>query len=283
VVEHGKSTNLGQTDISQAVDAARAAEVVILALGEPGSWTGENSSRETLNIPGRQMELFDAVAALGKPVIVVLINGRPLTINAIHDEAAAVLEAWDPGVQGGNGIADILFGDVDPAGRLTVSMPRSLGQIPVYYNHYNTGRPTMGKYIDGSREPLYPFGFGLSYTEFDYGKVELGSKSIKPGGTQTARVSVKNVGSRPGTEVVQLYIRDVAASAGPRPVRELKGFQKVFLKPGESRDVTFSISNRELGYYNNQGDWLVEPGAFQVWISKDAVSGEPVNFELSSR
>ncbi|HZL43823.1 MAG TPA: beta-glucosidase BglX [Verrucomicrobiae bacterium] len=283
IAEHTRSINAGQTNISQAVEAAKAADVVILALGEPGSWTGEDSSRSTLDVPGSQMELFDAVAALGKPVIVVLINGRPLTINAIHDKAAAILEAWDPGVEGGDGIADILFGDVDPAGRLTVSFPRSVGQVPVYYNHYNTGRPTMGKYIDGSRDPLYPFGFGLSYTEFEYGKVELGSKSMKPGGTQTARAKIKNVGSRPGAEVVQLYIRDVAASAGPRPVRELKGFQKVFLKPGESRDVTFAISNRELGYYNRQGDWLVDPGMFQVWISKDAVSGEPMDFELTSR
>jgi beta-glucosidase len=271
----------GRTNIDAAVNAANSADAVILALGEPGGWTGENSSRCTLDIPGRQMELFEAVVATGKPVIVVLINGRPLAIPRLQEKAAAILEAWDPGVQGGNGIADILFGDVDPAGRLTASFPRSVGQLPVYYNHYNTGRPAMGNYIDGSREPLYPFGFGLSYTTFELGKVELNSKRMKPGGTLTAHVKLKNTGTRVGTDVVQLYIRDVAASAGPRPVRELKGFQKVQLNPGQSREVTFTISGRELGYYDAQGHWLVEPGRFQLWIAKDSASGEPVEFEVT--
>jgi beta-glucosidase len=278
--EKNSSQQAGRTNIDEAVSAAKAADVVILALGEPGGWTGENSSRSTLDIPGRQMELFDAVAATGKPIIVVLINGRPLAIPAIQEKAAAILEAWDSGVRGGNGIADVLFGDVDPSGRLTASFPRSVGQVPVYYNHYNTGRPTMGKYIDGPREPLYPFGFGLAYTTFDYAKVELSSRKIKPGGTLTAHVKVRNTGSRSGIEVVQLYVRDIAATAGPRPVRELKGFQKVRLNPGESRDVTFKLSDRELGYFDTQGHWLLDPGKFQVWITKDAASGEPAEFEM---
>jgi beta-glucosidase len=151
--------------------------------------------------------------------------------------------------------------------------------VPVHYNHYNTGRPTMGRYLDGLREPLYPFGFGLTYTTFDYGKVELSAKTLKPGGTLTARASLKNTGARPGSEVAQLYLRDVAASAGPRPVRELKGFQKVRLNPGESRVLEFSISDRELGYYDATGHWRVEPGRFEVWITKDSSSGEPVDFE----
>ncbi len=227
------------------------------------------------------MELFNAVVATGKPVIVVLINGRPLAIPEVQEKAAAILEAWGPGVRGGNGVADVLFGDVDPAGRLTTTFPRSVGQVPLYYNHYNTGRPTLGKYVDGPTEPLYPFGFGLAYTTFEFGRVELSDKTMKSGGTLTARVGVTNTGSRAGTEVVQLYIRDVAASAGPRPVRELKGFQKVRLNPGESRAVEFKISDHELGYYDTKGNWLVEPGRFQLWISKDSASGKPVNFELA--
>lgn len=280
MTEQGAAVEAEQTNIHQAVNAASAADVIILALGEPGSWTGENSSRSTLDIPGRQMELFEAVVATGKPLIVVLINGRPLAFPRIQEKAAAILEAWDPGVQGGEGVADVLVGDVDPAGRLTVSFPRGVGQVPVYYNHYNTGRPTLGKYVDGSREPLYPFGFGLTYTTFEYGKVELSAKTMKSGGSITARIKLKNTGARPGSEVAQLYIRDVSASAGPRPVRELKGFQKVRLDAGQSREVEFTISGRELGYYDTQGHWLVEPGTFQVWITKDSASGEPVEFEL---
>jgi beta-glucosidase len=274
------SAEVDRTNISQAVSAASAADAVILALGEPGGWTGENSSRSTLDLPGRQMELFEAVAATGKPVIVVLINGRPLALPRLQEKAAAILEAWDPGVQGGNAIADVLWGDLDPAGRLTASFPRSVGQVPVYYDHYNTGRPTMGEYLDGPREPLYPFGFGLNYTTFEYGRVELSAKIIKPGGTLAARVKLRNTGSRAGSEVVQLYIRDIATLAGPRPVRELKGFQKVRLNPGESRDVEFTISDRELGYYDANGRWQAEPGKFQLWITKDSASGEPVDFEL---
>jgi beta-glucosidase len=270
----------GGDDFAEAVSAAKTADVVILALGEPGGWTGENSSRSDLGLPGRQMELFDAVVATGKPVIVVLINGRPLAVPRVQEKAAAILEAWDPGVQGGNGVADVLFGDVDPSGRLTTTFPRSVGQVPIHYNHFNTGRPELGKYVDGSSTPLYPFGFGLAYTTFEYGKVELSAPVMKPGGMLIAKVNLKNTGSRAGTEVVQLYLRDVAASAGPRPVRELKGFQKVLLQPGESRDVTFIISGRGLGYYDTKGNWLVEPGKFQVWICRDSASGNPAEFEL---
>jgi beta-glucosidase len=158
--------------------------------------------------------------------------------------------------------------------------------VPIYYNHLNTGRPGIGEYkgnyVDAPITPLYPFGYGLTYTSFQYGNVELGAPTIKAGETLSAHVQVKNTGRRPGTEVVQLYIRDVAASVGPRPVRELKGFQKVQLNPGESRDVTFTISNKELGYFDAAGHWLVEPGKFQVWISKDSASGKPVDFQLTA-
>jgi beta-glucosidase len=217
---------------------------------------------------------------------VVLFNGRPLTIPEIATNATAILEAWGPGVQAGNGVADLLFGDAEPSGRLTVSFLYKAGQVPMYYNHLNTGRPGIGEYkgnyVDAPITPLYPFGYGLGYTAFEYGKVELSAATIQPGGTLTARVQLKNTGTRSGTEVAQLYIRDVAASAGPRPVRELKGFQKVRLNPGESREIAFSISNKELGYYDPAGHWLVEPGKFQLWIAKDSASGgKPAEFELT--
>jgi beta-glucosidase len=273
------------SEIAEVVKLASAADVVVLAVGEPLEWSGEDGSRSELGLPGRQQELFDAVAAAGKPVVVVLFNGRPLALPRIQEKAAAILEAWFPGIQGGNGVADVLFGDVDPAGRLTTTFPRSVGQVPMYYNHLNTGRPGTGEYkgtyVDIPTTPLYPFGFGLAYTTFEYGKVELSAPVLKLGETLTAKVNVKNTGLRAGTEVAQLYIRALAASAGPRPVRELKGFQKVLLQPGESRDVTFTISGHELGYYDAKGRWIVEPGKFQIWIAKDSASGEPVNFSLT--
>ncbi|HWC58766.1 MAG TPA: beta-glucosidase BglX [Verrucomicrobiae bacterium] len=284
VVSAGCNITNNIADISRAVADAKAADVVILALGEPRDWSGESKSRTHLGVTGRQLELFQAVAATGKPVIVVLFNGRPLTIPEISTNAAAILEAWHGGVQAGNGVADILFGDASPAGRLTTSFPYDVGQIPIHYNHFNTGRPGIGdfkgNYVDAPITPLYPFGYGLTYTTFEYGKIQLSAPKIKLGDTLTARVQIKNTGTRAGSEVVQLYIRDVAASAGPRPVRELKGFQKIQLNPGESRDVTFTISNQELGYFDAAGHWLVEPGKFQVWISKDSASGKPVDFTL---
>jgi beta-glucosidase len=267
-------------EIASAVAAAQAADVVVMALGEPLIWCGENASRSGLRLPGRQMELFEAVVATGKPVIVVLFNGRPLALPRIKEKAAAILEAWFPGVQGGNGVADVLFGDVDPSGRLTTTFPCDVGQVPLYYNHYNTGRPELGKYVDGPTTPLFPFGFGLTYTTFEYGKVELESSIVKLDGKLLAKMNLKNTGLRAGTEVVQLYIRHLAASAGPRPVRELKGFRKVLLQPGESCSVTFAISGYELGHYDAKGRWLVEPGKFRIWIAKDSASGEPVGFEL---
>src|SRR5262249_11599896 len=171
---------------------AKSADAVILALGEPAGWSGEDSARSDLGLPGKQDELFEAIAATGKPVIVVLINGRPLAVPKIQDRAAAILEAWNPGVLGGPGMADVLFNDAEPYGRLTVSVPRSVGQVPVHYNHYHTGRPDKGNYVDGPREPLYPFGFGLTYTTFEYGKPELSANTVKAGGTFNAKVNVKN-------------------------------------------------------------------------------------------
>jgi beta-glucosidase len=283
IVSDDDSEKPGDDGFTKAVTAAKNSDVVILALGEPSGWCGENSSRSNLGLPGRQQELFDAVVATGKPVIVVLFNGRPLALPRVQEKAAAILEAWFPGIQGGNGVADVLFGDADPSGRLTTTFPGNVGQVPIYYNHFNTGRPghEYGQYLDGPTAPLYPFGFGLAYTSFEYGNIQLSTPKLKPGGTIVASAKIKNTGARAGTEVAQLYLRDLAASAGPRPVRELKVFQKVFLQPGESRDVSFAISEKELGYNDANGKWLVEPGEFRLWISKDSASGTPVNFELT--
>jgi beta-glucosidase len=271
-----------EAEFTQAVDVARAADVVILALGEPKSWSGENASRSRLDLPGDQLKLFNAIAALGKPIVVILINGRPLALPEIQAKAAAILEGWDPGVQGGNGIADLLFGDADPEGRLAVSVPYDVGQVPVYYNHFHTGRPQQGEYVDGPREPLYPFGFGLTYTTFKYDDVKLSAGMMKLDETMTATVKVTNTGSRPGVAVVQLYIRDIISPAGPRPVRELKGFKKVHLNPRESQEVQFTLSGHDLGCYDQSGRWLVEPGEFQVWLTKDSASGKPAKFELTA-
>jgi beta-glucosidase len=270
----------GSDEIDKAVAAAKGADVVVMALGERRDWSGEDAARSTLDLPGRQGELFQAVAAVGKPVIVVLFNGRPLVLTELQDKAAAILEAWQPGVQAGNGVADVLFGDIPPTGRLTTSFPRSLGQLPVHYNHYNTGRPELGKYVDGSREPLYPFGFGLAYATFEHGPVRLSSDTLEKGKTLSASVTVTNTGQVEGTETVQLYIRGLSFSAGSRPVRELKGFQKAQLAPGESRTLTFSLSDHELGYFDAKGNWLVELGKYQLWLARNATNGQPVEFQL---
>jgi len=280
-----KEPPAGTNEIAEAVKLAQTADVVVLALGEPLDWSGESASRTDLGLPGRQQQLFDAVAATGKPVVVVLFNGRPLALPRIQEKAAAILEAWFPGGQGADGVADVLFGEVDPAGRLTTTFPRNVGQVPFYYNHFNTGRPGFGEYkgnyVDVPTTPLYPFGFGLAYTAFEFGKVVVNTNTISTKGKMTAHTTVKNTGARSGTAVAQLYLRALAASAGPRPVRELKGFQKILLSPGESRDVSFTLSAKELGYYDASGNWLIEPGKYQIWIAADSASGEPAKFDLA--
>jgi beta-glucosidase len=279
-----KENPTGSNEIAQAVKLAKSADVVVLALGEPLDWSGEDGSRSEIGLPGRQQELFNAVAATGKPVVVVLFNGRPLAIPQIQSRAAAILEAWFPGGQGASGVADVLFGDTDPAGRLTTTFPRNVGQVPFYYDHYNTGRPGFGdyhgNYVDVPTTPLYPFGFGLAYTTLEFGKVKLNTNSVPVNGTVTASAEIKNTGARAGTAVAELYLRALYFSAGPRPVRELKGFQKILLQPGETRNVSFTLPARKMGFYDAKGDWLVEPGKYQLWISADSASGEPAAFEL---
>jgi beta-glucosidase len=263
----GDATN----GIDEAVRAARKSDVVIVAVGESADMSGEASSRASLDLPGRQLDLVKALQATGKPVVVVLMNGRPLTINWIAQNAPAILETWFGGTQAGNAIADVLFGDVNPGGKLPVTFPRAVGQEPLYYNHMNTGRPPdasnkySSKYLDVPWTPLFPFGYGLSYTQFQISNLRLSQRTIRPDGRLTVSVDVTNTGKRAGDEVVQLYIRDVAASV-TRPVRELKGFQRVTLRPGEKRMVEFTLTPALLGLYNREMRFVVEPGEFKVMV-----------------
>ena len=263
---------------AEAVAIARKADVVILALGEPASYSGENNFRSDLGLPGRQQALFDRVAATGRPVITVLFTGRPLAIPVVLEKSAAVVVAWHPGVQGGPGVADVLAGAVAPSGRLTTSWPARLGQIPVYYNHLATGRP-LDNYKEGSRDALLPFGRGLTYTSFHYSSTSLSGATLQDGAI-VATVTLTNTGARAGAEVVQLYLRQFACSAGARPLRELKGFQRVTLPPGRSTDVSFRLTAHDLGCWTADGAWVVEPGRFGLVIAPDSASGTLAEFAL---
>jgi beta-glucosidase len=239
--------------------------------------SGESSSRSDINIPETQRDLLKALVKTGKPLVIVLFNGRPLTLTWEDEHASAILDAWAPGTEAGNAIADVLFGNYNPAGKITATFPRSIGQIPIYYNHKNTGRPFNGKepakfksdYIDISNDPLYPFGYGLSYTTFNYSEVKLDKTSLKGNETLKATVMVTNNGKYAGEEVVQLYISDPVASIS-RSVKELKNYQKIFLQPGESKEVSFKVTTAELKFYNNQLTYDWEPGQFIVQIGTNS-------------
>lgn len=272
----------------EAVRAARESDFVLLAVGESAEMSGEASSRSSLDLPGRQLDLIQAVVAAGKPYAVVLMNGRPLSINWLAEHSPAILETWFAGTQGGNAIADVLFGDVNPGGKLPVTFPRTVGQVPLYYNHKSTGRPPdaankySSKYLDAPWTPLYPFGFGLSYTQFKLSDLQLSASSIRPDGTLKVHVEVENTGGRDGDEVVQLYLRDVAASV-TRPVRELKGFERVRLRAGERRRVEFGIGPEQLGFYNRAMKFTVEPGTFKVYVGNSSEGGLEASFEVSEK
>ena len=260
---------------AEATTAARNSDVAIVVVGEPKEFSGEAASRASLDLPGRQMDLVKEVARVGKPTIVVLVNGRPPTIGWIADNVPAILEAWMGGTESGNAIADILFGDVNPGGKLPVTFPRLTGQVPIYYNHLNTGRPPVAdsrynsKYIDAPWTPQFPFGFGLSYTQFRISNVSLSATQIRPNGSVRVTAEVENSGKRVGDEVVQVYIRDVAASIA-RPVKELKGFQRVTLQPGEKRRLEFVLGPEQLGSYNHDMKFVVEPGEFRVMVGSNS-------------
>jgi beta-glucosidase len=272
--------------IEDAVAAARKADVAIVFLGELAMMTGEASSRAYLDLPGQQQQLLEAIVATGKPVVLVIESGRPLDIRFAMAQAPAILQAWFPGVQAGHAIADLLFGDADPSGRLPLSWPRTVGQIPLYYNHKPTGRPISpdrwhSRYLDESSEPLFPFGYGLTYTSFKYGNLSV-TPSVSAHGTLHVSAEVQNVGSRAGTEVVQLYVRDQVAPTS-RPVRELKGFARVTLAPGEHKTVEFSVDANDLGSYDPQMKWLVPAGTYDVWVAPNAKEGVHGTFEVESK
>ena len=270
----------------EAVDLAKASDVAIVFVGELAEMVGEAASRASLDLPGRQMELVQAVQATGKPAIVVLVNGRPLSIGWIVSNVPAILESWMGGTQSGNAIADILFGDVNPGGKLPVTVPRTVGQVPIYYNHMNTGRPPeaqnryTSKYYDVPWTPLFPFGYGLSYTTFKISNLQLSEPRINANGKVTVRVEVENTGRRAGDEVVQLYIRDVVATM-TRPVKELKGFQRVSLQPGEKRRVEFVLGPEHLGFWNREMRYVVEPGEFQVMVGTNSVDVLEAKFNVN--
>lgn len=271
----------------EAVRATRESDVAIVAVGETADMSGEASSRSSLDLPGKQLDLAKAIIATGKPTVIVLMNGRPLSINWLAENAQAILETWFAGTEAGNAIADVLFGDVNPGGKLPVTFPRSVGQCPIYYNHKNTGRPPdannkyTSKYLDIAWTPLFPFGYGLSYTQFRLSNLQLSAKRIQPNGKVIVSVDVENVGKHAGDEVVQLYIRDVAASV-TRPVKELRGFQRITLQANEKRRVEFTLSPEHLGFYNRAMKFIIEPGEFKVFVGNSSVGGLEASFEVAA-
>jgi len=257
-------------------------------LGEAADMTGESSSMSDISLPESQLHLLKELEKIGKPVVMVLFNGRPMTIEWENKHVQSILDVWFGGTEAGNAIADVLFGDYNPSGKLSISFPRNVGQIPIYYNHKNTGRPFDGtsspkfksNYLDVSNDPLYPFGYGLSYTQFSYGDLNLSAKSIGPGGKLEARITVSNTGNYDGEETVQLYIRDMVASIA-RPVKELKNFQKVFIKKGESKEIVFSITTDDLKFYNTDLKYVYEPGDFKVFVGGNSQQVREAGFSLT--
>lgn len=268
-----------------AVETARAADLVVAVLGEPWHMTAEGTSRTRIGLPNRQQELLEAVASTGKPVVLVVIGGRPMTIGWAAEHVAAILYAWAPGTMGGPALVDVLLGDEAPSGRLPMTMPRSVGQIPIYYNHLPTGRPPTGdhyssKYIDEEVTPLFPFGFGLSYTSFAYADLKLDRPVYRSGDVVEASVAVTNTGRRAAHEVVQLYIRDPVATKS-RPVRELKAFAKVPVAPGETKRVTLRVPVERLGFHLDDGRYVVEPGRFEVHVGGSSARTIGASFDLA--
>ncbi len=273
-------------EIRQAVELARRSDVAVLALGELQNMSGEAASRSSLDLPGRQEQLLEAVAATGKPVVLVLINGRPLDLGWASGHVPAILEAWYPGAQGGNAVADLLFGDSNPGGKLPFSWPRSVGQIPIYYAHNLTQDPETrpgftSRYWDQLSSPLYPFGYGLSYSKFSFSNLALSRTQAPLGQEFEASVDVENAGSRAGDEVVQLYIHQRAGSTS-RPVRELKGFERVALAPGEKKTVRFTLDKAKLSFWSTpEKKWVQEAESFDLWIGDDSTASLHGGFQVT--
>lgn len=278
----GKSLNRDNRNaadiIKEAVDISAKADVIIAAVGEVAEMSGESSSRSDISIPKAQRDLLNALMNTGKPVIMVLFTGRPLAIKWEAENIPAIMTVWHPGTEAGNAIADVLFGDAVPSAKLTTTWPQNMGQIPIYYAHKNTGRPLeegkwfekfRSNYLDVSNDPLFPFGYGLSYTSFAYTNTTLNKSVIQPNDSVEAKVTITNTGEFDGDEIVQLYTRQMVGSI-TRPVKELKGFQKIFLKKGEHKQVSFTISSKDLKFYNNSLKYVFEPGNYKIFIGTDS-------------
>ncbi len=275
--------------LKEALDIASKADVIIAAIGESAEMSGESSSRTDISIPQVQKDLLQALLKTGKPVVLVLFNGRPLVLTEENETVPAILDVWFAGTEAGYAIADVLFGDVNPSGKITATFPRSVGQIPIYYSHKNTGRPlgnSEGKfekfrsnYIDERNEPLYPFGYGLSYTSFKYDNLKLSSERLEENGTLEVSVTIQNTGNYDGKEVVQLYIRDLVGSI-TRPVKQLKGFQKIELKKGETKTVIFKLTVEDLKFYNYDLEFVAEPGEFEIFVGTNSEETLKSKFEL---
>jgi beta-glucosidase len=279
-VQHAPACDLfcRSTDqLPAAIAAARNADLVIAVFGEPQELSGEAASRAHMELNGRQAEVLEALAATGKPVALVLMGGRPLVLGNLPERIPSILMAWYPGTQGGPAVADVLFGDESPSGKLPLTWPRATGQLPIYYNRLPTGRPTKPdnrftlQYIDEAITPLYPFGWGLGYTRFAYADAAIAKRQLAAGEMLEVSVTVTNAGSRPGQEVVQLYTRDPVASRS-RPLRELKAFEKIALKPGEAKRVTLRAPVESLGFHLDDGTYLVEAGAIQAFIGGSSLA-----------
>ena len=278
---------IDRSGFKEAIAAARKSEVVLLAIGEDCYQSGEGRSMTDIRLKGLQQELFDAIYKVNKNIVVVLMNGRPLAIPEIAEKSAAILETWHSGTEGGHAIADVIFGKYNPSGKLPVTFPRNVGQCPIFYNYKNTGRPTgqtdawvlYSCYNDAPNSPQFPFGYGLSYSIFESSDIVLDQTSIAKDGQLKVKVSVSNTGDVDGEEVVQLYIRDIAATYA-RPVKELKGFEKVMIKSGEAKEVVFTLTEKELGYYFPNGKYEVESGKFDVFVGGNSVDVKQAQFTV---
>jgi len=286
--ELGRDSRTDAQLLNEALAVARRSDVIVAALGEASEMSGESSCRTDISIPDVQQKLLRALVATGKPVVLVLFNGRPMTLNWEAENVPAILDVWFGGSETADAVADVLFGDVNPSGKLTMTFPKNVGQIPLYYAAKNTGRPLLegrwfekfrSNYLDVDNDPLYPFGYGLSYTTFEYGPVSLSAAEVAEGGSVTAEVTVKNTGDVAGKEVVQMYIQDVVGST-TRPVRELKGFEKIYLEPGESRTVTIEITPELMSHYNSDLEFVAEPGEFIVSVGTDSRTKNSASFIL---
>jgi beta-glucosidase len=287
---YAKGCNINDSSragFEEAIAIAKQADIIIISIGEARDMTGEAKSRSSIHLSGVQEELIKAIQATGKPVVVMISAGRPLIFNWTADNVPAILYTWWLGTEAGDAIADVLFGDYNPSAKLPISFPRSEGQIPVYYNHFNTGRPAkndsdlnyVSAYTDLPNDPKFPFGFGLSYTSFSYSDIQLSANSFKAGQTLTASLTVTNTRKYDGKETVQLYIQDIVGSSA-RPVKELKGFQQIFLKAGESKKISFAINAELLKFYNDKLDYVFEPGDFKLFIGGNSRNVKEAAFEL---